>query len=170
MNVRAGPLAVTIISIVLPLFLFQCESKGPGDPMEEAAVQEIAYAYRDSSVPPEYHRSYVITVRPETVGVVVDSYGEILASQETGITREDFNGILDAFKRHGIRTAGVGTPEDGCTGGTGERISCSDGKTTLFSGSLYHCAGKTWGNLGGDVPGFVEDIKKLVPGLPRLLE
>jgi hypothetical protein len=138
--------------------------------MDEEQIQEIVYTYRDSSVPPQDHRSYVITVRPEKVEIVVDSYGDVLARKEHKITREEFNGILESFKRNGIRSAEVGTPDEGCVGGTGERVSCSNGKKQLFSGTLDHCGGETWGNLGGGVSGFAEDIRRLVPDLERLLE
>jgi len=43
---------------------------------------KIIYSYGDSSVPPQYHRSYTITVTNEKLHIVVDSYGDILHEKE----------------------------------------------------------------------------------------
>ena len=53
------------------------------DPADEAveldpASATVEYHYQDSSVPPEYHRSYTLTVTQGEADLVVDSYGDVL--------------------------------------------------------------------------------------------
>ena len=58
---------------------------------------------------------------------------------------------------------------DGCTGGTSEIISYSNLSEEIFSGTVYHCGGKDFGNLGGNVRGFAQDIKEIVPNIKKLV-
>ena len=157
----------------LPFFIFLtvitigCNVDGE-DNMTNATIQEITYHFKDASVPPEYHRSYTITVTTDKLRIVVDSYGEILADKEYEITSKQFNDIKNSLEKNKIRNCTLGDDE-GCTGGTIERISFSDGKNKMFSGSVYHCGGKDTGNLCGDITSFADDVKNLVPNFDKLL-
>jgi len=131
--------------------------------MINAAIQEITYHFGDASVPPKYHRSYTITVTTDKVRIVVDSYGEILADKGYEITSKQFDGIINSLKRNEIRNCTLGD-DDGCTGGTIERISFSDGENEIFSGTVYHCGGKDTGNLCGDITRFADDVKNFNGG------
>ena len=136
--------------------------------MINATIQEITYHFGDASIPPEYHRSYTVTVTTDKIRIVVDSYGDILADKEYEITSKQFDDIRNSLKRNKIRNCTLGD-DKGCSGGTIERISFSDGENKIFSGSVYHCGGKDTGNLCGDIAGFADDIKNLVPDLEKLL-
>jgi hypothetical protein len=136
--------------------------------MTNGAIQEITYHFKDASVPPEYHRSYTITVTTDKARIVVDSYGEILADKQYEITSKQFNDIKNSLEKNKIRNCTLGDDE-GCTGGTIERISFSDGENEIFSGSVYHCGGKDTGNLCGDITSFADAVKNLVPNLDKLL-
>ena len=136
--------------------------------MTEKDIREIVYCFGDASVPPQYHRSYTITVTPGQARVVVDIYGDVLAEKGYEITREEFEDIVRSLSRHRIGRAELGEDE-GCTGGTTETICYSDVVRELFSGSVYHCGGRDSGNLGGDVRGFAEEVRKLIPDLGELL-
>ena len=48
----------------------------------DSAVVKVAF--RDSSVPPEYHRSWRLTLDSDEIAVVVDSYGDIVSEGERG--------------------------------------------------------------------------------------
>ena len=136
--------------------------------MINATIQEITYHFGDASIPPEYHRSYTVTVTTDKARIVVDSYGDILADKDYEITSKQFDDIRNSLKRNKIRNCTLGD-DKGCSGGTIERISFSDGENKIFSGSVYHCGGKDTGNLCGDIAGFADDIKNLVPDLEKLL-
>jgi len=137
--------------------------------MTNKSIKEIKYYFGDASVPPEYHRSYAITVTPDMIRIVVDSYGEILADEKYGITDEQFNDVRNSLKRNEIRNCTLGE-DGGCSGGTSEQISYTDGENEIFSGLVYHCGGKDTGNLCGDISSFADNIRNLVPNLDALLE
>lgn len=131
-------------------------------------IQQIKYSFQDASVPPEYHRSYTITVTSDKVRIVVDSYGDILADETRDITNKQFVEIKCSLKENEIKICTLGESE-GCTGGTTEKVSCTDGKKEIFSGFVYHCGGKDTGNLGGDITHFAKDVKNLIVNLQELL-
>ncbi|MCK4658983.1 MAG: hypothetical protein KAV82_05625 [Phycisphaerae bacterium] len=133
------------------------------------AIREITYSFGDSSVPPEYHRSYTITVTIDTARVVIDSYGDILADEEYEITEEQFADIKNSLETNNIRNC-TRDENDGCAGGTSEGVSCSDGQSEVFSGTIYHCGGIDSGNLCGAVASFADDAKGLVPDFEELLQ
>ncbi|MFC1885232.1 hypothetical protein ACFL2O_10730 [Thermodesulfobacteriota bacterium] len=135
--------------------------------MANTSIEEITYHFGDASVPPQYHKSYTITVTPNSVRIVVDSYGKILADKSYEITLEQFNSIKKSLARNKIENC-KRKGEDGCTGGTNESISYTDNKMKKFSGSVYHCGGKDTGNLCGNVTRFANDVKKLIPDLDKL--
>ena len=165
---------ISTLLLGLPLFMLltviavSCNADGK-DNMTNATIQEITYHFGDASVPPEYHRSYTVTVTTDRIRIVVDSYGEILTNKGYEITNKQFNDIRDSLKRNKIRNCTL-TDDEGCTGGTSERISFSDGENEIFSGSVYHCGGKDTGNLCGDITSFAADVKNLVPNLEKLLQ
>jgi hypothetical protein len=135
----------------------------------EDLVKRIVYRFHDASVPPQYHRSYVITITRGMVSIVIDSYGDILADREYGITEDQFENIVESLRKNGITNVELGDNE-GCTGGTGETISYSNEARELFSGTVYHCGGIDSGNLGGDIKSFAYDVKKLIPKWPNIQE
>ena len=156
----------------LPLFIFlsvipvSCNDDGE-DNMTNTAIQEITYHFGDASVPPEYHRSYTITVSPDKVRVVVDSYGDIIADRSYEVANKQFDKIINSIERNKIRNCTF-DDDEGCTGGTLERVSFSYGNNIIFSGSVYHCGGKDTGDLCGDITSFADDVKDLVPNFEKL--
>ena len=164
---------ICTLPLGLPLFIFLtvitigCNVAGE-DNMTNTAIQEITYHFGDASVPPKYHRSYTATVTTDKVRIVVDSYGDILADKEYEITSKQFDDIRNSLERNKIINCTLGD-DDCCSGGTIERISLSDKKNEIFSGSVYHCGGKDTGNLCGDIKSFADDVKNLLPNLDKLL-
>ncbi len=145
-------------------------TRGGGDGANGGeTIREITYAFGDASVPPEYHRSYTITVTTDTARVVIDSYGDVLADEQYEITEAQFGNIRNSLETNDIRHCTLDENE-GCAGGTSEGISYSDEDTELFSGTVYHCAGVDSGNLCGDVASFADDVKGLVPDFEELLQ
>ena len=137
--------------------------------MTDATITETTYHFGDASVPPDYHRSYSVTVTADKVRVVVDSYREILADKAYTITSLQFDDIKRFLERNRIRNCTL-VDDENCPGGTSERISYSDKGNELFSGSVYRCGGNDTGNLCGDISSFAEDVKNLVPDLEKLLQ
>jgi hypothetical protein len=154
-----------LASLVFPrVFLMASEDK---DDLY-GSIKEITYRFQDASVPPEYHRSYTITIDKDRLKITVDRYGDILAEKEYRIEKNQFEGLIASLKENKIKKAVLGV-DDGCTGGTSEIISYSNLSEEIFSGTVYHCGGKDFGNLGGNVSGFVQDIKEIVPDIKKLV-
>jgi hypothetical protein len=145
-----------------------CGNHDGENKVTQTTIQEITYHFGDASVPPNYHRSYTITVTADRVKIVVDSYGEILADEEYEITAKQFDDIQRSLESNKIRNCTL-ADDEGCTGGTSESISYVNNKNEIFSGSVYHCGGKDTGNLCGDIGSFADDVKNLVPNLEKLL-
>ena len=137
--------------------------------MTDATIDKIVYHFGDASVPPDAHRSYAITVTPESVRVVVDSYGEILADRAFPVAAGRFDLLNESLADRKIGPCERGGDDEGSTGGTSDTLSCYRGGEKLFSGTVHHCGGRDSGTLGGDVAGFAADVKGLVPDLEALL-
>ncbi len=162
---------ILLLLSVLYIILMVIDALGNNhgeDKMTNPTIKEIIYHFGDASVPPEYHRSYTIVITAEKVRIVVDSYGEILADELYGITSKQFDNIRKSLERNKIKNCTLGDDE-GCSGGTFERISYSDNENEIFSGTVYHCGENDTGNFCGDITGFVDDVKKMVPNLDKLL-
>jgi hypothetical protein len=122
----------------------------------------VTYAFRDSSMPPPYHRSFVITVDRNAARIVVDSYGTVLADrtapmppgiwQQMSDTITDLDGIV------------IEEPEQGCTGGTGFALSVSDGGLAL-EGSA--CGGAN-SNAEQRVADWIRPARSLFPPMDQL--
>lgn len=101
-------------------------------------LEYIEYNYTDSSVPPEFHRSYKIKITKDKISIVVDSYGDIITKRAFKLTKVNFNKIQTAvekidfdFKFPSLR---------GCTGGVGREFIVKN-ETETKKISVYYCGG-----------------------------
>jgi hypothetical protein len=132
-------------------------------------VDRIEYRFTDSSVPPEYHRSYTISVTNGLIEIVVDSYGDVLNKTSFSSNAETFKKIKEGFKENDI-SAGKNKEDDGCSGGTTDKFSCFIGEKEVFNAWQYNCASENGGTLRGKVEEYVQDFKDLIPDLSNELE
>lgn len=117
-----------------------------------ADIDKLVYHFQDSSVPPQYHRSFTTTVTPSEIKKVVDSYGDIISEQANAITEEQFRGLLASVGTLGIREAAEDDERDsGCTGGTSDSLALYVGDDAILKGYASRCAGDVTGSLRGDV-------------------
>lgn len=144
---------LTFIMIGLTVFL---EPK-----KEKIDFDRLEYCFHDSSVPPEYHRSYTISISNEKVTKVVDSYGEIISTEEKKSNQKKFNEIKKLFFSSKIKNCSK-KEKKVCTGGTGKSIFCYQEGEKVFSGTLYSCGGDEYGSLCGN-------MEKIKAALHRLL-
>lgn len=115
------------IVLVVPLLLAACADEG-GDRLTgdlDPASAVVEYRYRDSSVPPEYHRSYTLTVGAGEARVVVDAYGDELHDVTEPVSDADWRALLDRVEAVDPGTGGA-DGEDGCAGGTGRALRVTD--------------------------------------------
>lgn len=131
---------------------------------------EYVYRYTDSSVPPQYHRSYTITVKPTEVQLVVDSYGNVLLDEKYSITAKQFKSFVSGLNSCHLSEQAAPETGDGCTGGTGESFTLNKGKGKVVKGSLEHCGGKTSGSISGDTEKAAGLFRGIVPDFGTKLE
>lgn len=129
----------------------------------------IVYEFTDSSVPPQYHRSFTIAVNDSNATIVVDSYGEILAERSYQITQEQFATVLKTLTIANMSTVPEGESPD-CTGGTTETVSVYRNAERVLRGWIYHCGDENFGTLLGDVDIVAEAVCTLIPDLDQLRE
>lgn len=113
------------------------EDADSGGALPEDAT--VTYAFQDSSVPPQYHRSYTLTVTQAESRIVVDSYGDVLADESAPTSTKVWQEIS------------AGTPSiadlvpvgqvDGCAGGTSFDVEVTVPLETLVELSADLCGG-----------------------------
>ncbi|MBP5338672.1 MAG: hypothetical protein J6Z14_05125 [Prevotella sp.] len=102
---------------------------------------KIEYRYGDSSVAPDYHRSYLITITDSMKTMVIDSYGDVLLSKQYSNTPTDFQIFKEELSKKGIKKHDE-TDSGGCCGGTTETLRLYSADAIVFDAYVYHCSGK----------------------------
>lgn len=155
--------------ILLPLLgMLNVAGSGTDKGFTQQNIDEIKYSYYDSSVPPQYHRSYTITVTASSLAIIVDSYGDIISDKKYDCSPEQFNNLLKLLDAGKVKNVKL-KKENGCTGGTGEGINCYRAGETVFSGKAFYCGGKTSGDLGGKLDDFKTAIIGLIPEWDKVM-
>jgi len=136
----------------------------------QSGVQKFIYQFLDSSVPPQYHRSYSITVNSNNVQFVVDSYGEILLNETYTINQTQFNDFVKQISSCKLRIKKLKGDGD-CNGGTAETfVFFFSNSNHNVDGSVYHCGGNDSGNLTGDLVTAKELFRSMVPDINTKIE
>ena len=146
------------ILLSISLMLFGCASKAsiPRDELPDASA--IIYHFKDSSVPPEYHRSYTIEVTKDSSSCVVDSYGDIISSKRNAEPPAFLYSLKAALATNEFERCDKSS-YDGCIGGTDESLSIIKNDKTIFNENVYHCGGSNYGKLCGSL---LDTVKKLL--------
>ena len=133
-------------SVVIALSITGCgEANGDlspsrdDEPLELSDNATITYRFGDSSVPPEYHRSFEITVTIDKVLVVVDSYGDVLADESVELDSDVWEELQDTFES--VQGLDVERGDIGCTGGTSRSLLVEDGNEELVDLDIDVCGG-----------------------------
>jgi len=158
-------LSMLISGLIISLLI----SCGAGADFEMNKVDRMEYRFKDSSVPPEYHRSFTIILTTSKIYLVVDCYGDTLNRQtykDGGLSLKE---LKKAFSTYNI-SKGKKKKDDGCSGGTTDEISCFIGEKAVFNAWLYHCADGDGGTLRGDIEGFVKEFRSTIYNLDKELE
>jgi hypothetical protein len=135
---------------------------------EAGVLSKVQLRFEDASVPPEYHRSYTISVQPSQLEVTVDVYGEVIAGQTHSVTTQQWDELLSQAAALPQSLSDEAQPE-GVTGGSAHTLSLWTGGTTPKE--------LTWSSASA--PGaattkaattFVNVLRALVPDLQKLLD
>lgn len=125
----------------------------------------ITYEFHDSSVPPPYHRSFVLTFDDERARIVVDSYGTVLADQSATMNPDVWQQVSGSVD--GLRDIVIQEPAQGCTGGTGFAVSVVDGGVTSFSLNGSECGGAN-SDAAGRLAAWIQPVRALFPPMEQL--
>lgn len=125
----------------------------------------VSYAYHDSSVPPQYHRSESLTVTQGEAHLVIDSYGDVLADERVptpsavwDLLGSTLPSVLDLQAQ----------PEgDGCTGGTGIDLVIASGEETLLDLQPQFCGGSNE-SLEAPIQAWIAPARELFPPTDEL--
>jgi hypothetical protein len=158
-------ISATLISACQPIR----NAMGFDQPLDfqHSEIDQVTYRFTDSSVPPPYHRSYSIIVTAETINLTVDSYGDIVAQQTLPSSTEQFQAVLAALDEARIRP-GQASEREGCTGGTGDRITAHREDESIFDAYRYNC-GQQSGPMQGDVAAVKAHFQSLIPDFSALI-
>lgn len=146
-------LTAATIAICGPMGLAGCagdaQAESPAaDPDAKPALPEdalITYTFTDSSVPPPYHRSFVLEVSAAQARLIVDSYGDVLADLTAPVTEDLWSALSSTYPN--LDDIWVNELDEGCSGGTGFRLQIKaegqDGgwASDLLDVSGYACGG-----------------------------
>jgi hypothetical protein len=132
-------------------------------------IDQIEYTFKDASKPPQYHRSYLITVTQQTAGLIIDSYGEQLYEEQLQLDSSQYKQLIATIHKSKLHLV---KEEDsqGCTGGTSDILQLKTKDSLFFSGYAYNCGGKTSGTLSGDYPSVIDSIKSIFPALNKKIQ
>lgn len=150
-------------SVVLSL----CGCQGSSEIGETVwnSTDKIEYRFNDSSVPPEYHRSYSLVVTPESADIYVDSYGKQLLNKTYKIDSKQFGKVVEELRGLGIKKQ-KSKDVNPCSGGTTEVLRLYAGNTQLFDGFQDNCESRRGTMVVGK--GSISDVLGAV--FPRPVE
>ena len=133
---------------------------------EEAAVTglpddaTVEYAFGDSSVPPQYHRSVTLTVTADESRIVVDSYGDVLADESAPTPPQVWQQLGDTLPT--LEALEVDEPQEGCVGGTTLRVVVSTPGAELLRLDPEFCGGSNEG-IEEAIDAWIAPARELFP-------
>lgn len=128
------------------------------------------YEFHDASLPPNYHRSFTIEVSINEAKLIVYNYHDTLLNEKFPVSNgKDFLMQLKNCNLKGKQLKNTG----GCSGGTSESFFSDAGFNhesvkykmirLKIDAEVYHCGGKNYGSITGDVTGAVALFKSMIP-------
>lgn len=125
----------------------------------------VTYEFQDSSVPPQFHRSFVLVFDRTNARIVVDSYGDQLADQTAPMTPDAWNQVSQGFPE--VSRLVVDGPEDGCSGGTGFFTTVVEDGAVRFTLRGLACGGVN-SDVADRLADWVRPVRSLFPPMDQL--
>lgn len=114
----------------------------------------ITYTFTDSSVPPPYHRSYVLEVSAGQARLIVDSYGDVLADLTAPVTEQVWSTLSATYPT--LDRIAVADLDEGCTGGTGFRLQIkAEGQDGGWASDLLDVTGSACGGVNSETDDLI---------------
>ncbi len=125
----------------------------------------VAFAFHDSSVPPEYHRSVALVVSKDESRIVIDSYGEVLADESVPTPAAVWTQLAETIDE--VSGLSVTNEAEGCAGGTSVDLTVSDGDARLVDLAPQFCGG-TNETVGAAIDAWIAPARDLFPHTAEL--
>lgn len=125
----------------------------------------VTYEFRDSSVPPPFHRSFVLVFDRTQARIVVDSYGDVLAERSAPMTPDAWDRVAEGFPQ--VSGLMLAQPEDVCTGGTGFAATVAEDGTVRFKLQGLACGGVN-SDAADRLAEWVAPVRSLFPPMDQL--
>jgi len=119
---------------------------------------QIEYRFNDSSVPPEYHRSYTVSARSGQASIVVDSYGDIVHEETAANDVETWLGLVS--QDADLDVAATGDPDE-CAGGTSRELQINQHDDTPLLDIQVAVCGDEGQAEAARIEEFVEPLLQL---------
>jgi len=127
----------------------------------------IEYHYGDSSVEPEFHRSYTLTISSDEVHVVVDSYGDVLQDTTAPVPAEVWTGLVENVGE--LAAIDPDDGDDGCDGGTSRSMTVTDGGEAVYDVAFGVCGGAN--DAAADrLDAYVAPVTEAIPDWEALVD
>jgi hypothetical protein len=120
----------------------------------------VTYAFTDSSVPPQYHRSVTLTVTRDEAHIVIDSYGDVLADERVPTPASVWETLGSTLPA--VEALTVEAPGEGCTGGTALTLTVETPSGPSLDLDPQFCAGSNEG-LEEPINGWIAPARDLFP-------
>lgn len=157
----------TLLFIPIMLILNFCSTKSEFK-FIDMNIDQFQYSFHDSALS-QNQRNYTITVKTDSVQIIVRGYSDIISDTSFASSPEKLNAIIKLLDDGKVKNCAI-EKNDGYMGGTGESILCTNKGETVFSGNVYHCADMDSGNLSGDYSLAVKASRALIPGFDELIK
>lgn len=112
--------------------------------MLDANTATVVYRFVDSSVPPQFHRSFSITSDANTSRFTIDSYGDILDDASMATDFDALSLVLTRLEQSNLPAEiGFSDSDGACAGGVSAFFSLyqlSDLETVVRSIAVYQCS------------------------------
>jgi hypothetical protein len=106
-------------------------------PLSDAAT--IEYRYDDAAVPPEFHRSYELSINHDNAHFLVDIYGDVARDEDLPVPAEVWQGLTN--RDDPVFTLEPEATEDSCVGGTARLLRIEDGGEVVLDLDFQVCGG-----------------------------
>ena len=154
-----------IMLILSVLALIACSGV---DKYTVETTSAIHYRFNDASVAPDYQRNYEITVTAEKITMEVNSYGDLLSSEEFEISSEDFAQLIAQINEAELQAIDVSAGL--CDGGTSEELVIEQEGEVVYSSKIDHCGGNELPEEAKNIQTVIDAIHQLVPNYQKFLE
>ena len=155
-----GIVLLAAIPVAGSLLISGCGSSEEADVTGLPDDATVVYAFGDSSVPPQYHRSVTLTVTADESRIVVDSYGDVLADESAPTPPQVWQQLGDTLPA--LEALEVDESQEGCVGGTTLQVMVSTPDAELLRLDPEFCGGSNEG-IEAAIDAWIAPARDLFP-------